>query len=172
VKAIFNASPIIALLDEIQEPGIFTLLKRLDWELLVPAYVIRCEILKPPACDALVGLLGKGILTQVADPPDEEIELFLSENPDLDKGESCVLLWSVELKGKSQPVVAILDEGPARKKASALNVHRMGTIGILRLLTQRKLISELEATRMGEILGASSFRVAKDLLPRKEERVG
>jgi predicted nucleic acid-binding protein len=171
LKAIFNASPIIAILDEVATPELFDLLRELDWELLVPKHVYRQEITKPPGSDLLRTLVSRGVLSELDDPPSELISKFLDENPDLEAGESCVLLCCIRLKEKRCDVIAVLDEGPARAKAQSLAIPLVGTIGILNLLEKRNLISADEASQLRRTLASSTFRVGHGLLRKTEDRV-
>jgi predicted nucleic acid-binding protein len=171
VRAVLNASPIIAILDEIGEPQIFVLLAEAGWELLVPAYVAHEEIRKSPGRERLFNLIGLKTIALVENPAAIELEAFLAENPNLDPGESCVILVAQAMCSGTVPVAAVLDEGPARKRAQELGLPVVGTIGLLRWLEERNVVSRETAQRLRQALTASSFRIGQSVVSRQEDRV-
>ena len=171
MRAILNASPIIAVLDELCVPKIFLLLRQIGWDLEVPEYVSHQEIVKPPGAQALRELIDNGILTEIADPPAALISGFVDENPDLEWGESCVVLSCANLIERGSDVIAVLDDGPARTKAQGMGIPLIGTLGLIGLLEKRNLVSKEEASRLRRLLGSSTFRASTALLRDPEDRV-
>ncbi len=63
LKAILDASTIIAFFDELQDAAKLLLLRRLDCELLVPDYVYREEILREPSIGVLTKCIHDGSIS-------------------------------------------------------------------------------------------------------------
>jgi predicted nucleic acid-binding protein len=169
VRAILNASPIIAILDEVGDPRIFVLLADAGWEFLVPVYIEREEIQKPPGRAALLELIATGVVKEIDDPSETDLRTFLSENPNLDNGESCVILLCHSMGGRGLQPTAVLDDGPARKKAQELDLTVIGTLGLLTWLEKRNVVSGEEAQGWRKALASSPFRIGGGVLVSKEE---
>lgn len=165
MRAISDSSPIIAFFEELDSYATLLLLKDLGYELSVPQ-AVREEITKDPGATLLAQCISDGdvVLLQPLEPRD--IRGFQLSHPVLDDGETAVILHALEI-GRTEDVVSLLDEGPARRVAQGLGLRVTGTVGVLNLLRDANLISEAEDRTLRQRLGASSFRVGGDILERR-----
>lgn len=116
---IFNASPLILLLEEIEEPEIISLFSGLDKELIVPQRV-KEEIISKKAKNNLEGLVNKGIISICNNCSEDNFNLFQKRFPMLDDGELTVISLAYEEKRKDCGV--IIDEFLGRSVATKLNL--------------------------------------------------
>lgn len=164
MKAILNASPIIAFFDELRDSGKLLLLRSLDYELIVPDHVWRHEIVKEPSSSVLAECIREGSVLVMPPPGSPDVEDFLRNHPALGPGESEVILNALSLRAAGEEVVCILDEGPARGIAGQLGLRVTGTLGLILTLRESGLITEDEERRLRNGLRSSTFRMSDDLL--------
>ena len=164
MKAVLDASPIIAFFAEMREPGLFILLRELGYDFLVPETVFRGDITKEPSRSGLAQYVASGTITVLpsADPP--VLQAFMDSHPSLGQGESEVILAVAELVTRSEEAICIIDEGPARHIANRLGLRVIGTLGILRMLEAAGLITGEDMARLKGRLRAAGFRADASLL--------
>ena len=130
LKATIDSSVLIAL----GKLGYLNLIGQILDKLVVPESVLA-EIKEDLVYGEVNKLIGAG-LVEVAKGSNRELLNMLSSN--LGKGESETIVLSIELGAD----VALLDDLRARKTARRLKVQVMGTLAILKTLTDLKLINE------------------------------
>ena len=164
MKAVFDASPLIAFFQEIDSPETLLLLRRMDYELFVPQSVFDAEIVKEPSRRLLNRFVTQGAIVLLDPLPIEVVEGFQTRYPALGPGESEAILSAKQLLDEGSEVVCVLDEPPARKIGRRLGLPVVGTIGLIRALEKATLIAGSEARTLLAKLGSSSFRVDRKLL--------
>ncbi len=164
MKAILDATPIIAFFDELRDPETLLLLRQLGYELLAPEYICQEEILSEPSAGRLRRCIELGQISTLPKFELTQLTRFMNTHPSFGIGESEVILHAVSFRLRGIGVLCVLDEKMARKVAAGLGLPIKGTIGIINLLAASQLITpEAEKVLKGRLLG-SSFRMDKKLL--------
>lgn len=164
VKAILDASPIIAFFAEIREPRILLLVRQLGYSLLVPEAVLKLDVTKEPSKTGLAECITSGLMTALPAVNRADLQTFMVSHPSLGEGESEVILVASQFASRSEEVICVIDEGPARRVAKQMGLPVTGTIGILRMLQASELITTEDLARLKGKLKASGFRADASLL--------
>ena len=164
MKAILDASPLIAFFAEMREPEILFLLRRVGYELFVPDAVSRCDITKEPAKAILVQSVASGSISLLPPVAPAILVAFTSAHPSLGEGESEVILLAIEFLSHRQEAVCVIDEKAARRIAEDLGLPVKGTLGVLRTLRDSGLIDQDDLARLRGRLLAAGFRADASLL--------
>lgn len=130
MKATVDSSVLIAL----GKLGYLKLVEELFDKVVVPEFVLA-EIKEDQVCIEVNKLTEDGFV-EVAKSTKYELLSLLSSN--LGKGESETIALAIELGAD----VALLDDLRARKTARRLKVKVMGTLALLKVLIDLKLIKE------------------------------
>lgn len=164
MRAILDASPIIAFFAEMREPEILLRLRRLGYELLVPDAVSRYDITREPSKTILAQSVASGSISLL--PPVDPVLLtaFMNSHPSLGKGESEVILLAIGFRSQGEAALCVIDEKAARRVATNLGLPVKGTLGVLRTLRDSGLLDQEELTRLKGRLLASGFRADASLL--------
>lgn len=165
MRAIVDASPIIAFFDELRSHHTLLLLRDLGYALCIPQ-AVREEITKEPAASLVAQCIADVKMTVLPALDSRRVRDFRLSHPALGTGESEVILSALEASS-AVDVVCILDEGPARRVAQDLGLTVIGTIGVLNILRNANLITEAEDRRLRKRLHASSFRIGTDILHQR-----
>ncbi len=164
MKAILDASPIIAFFAEMREPEILFRTRALGYELLVPDAVYRKDITKEPSKAILEESVKDGSVSLLPPVEATNLEAFMRAHPSLGEGESEVILSASEFLAHRESVVCILDERPARRAAERLGLPVRGTLGVLRALEDSDLLGQEDVARLKRHLQAAGFRADASLL--------
>ena len=164
MKAILDASPIIAFFAEMREPDILFLLRRLEYELLVPFAVSHRDITREPSKTILARAAANGAVSLLPPVAPEKLAAFMHSHPSLGEGESEVILLALDVRSQRKAAVCIIDERAARRIARDLDLPVKGTLGVLRTLQGSGLIGHEDLTRLRGRLRASGFRADASLL--------
>ena len=164
LKAILDASPIIAFFDELEMPDILLLTCRLGYELLVPFHVQRFDIVKEPSKTMLAKCIKDGVISTLPPLDPARVEDFMNAHPSLGAGESEVILHAIDLRTAEIDVVCVLDERTARRAANQLGLPLVGTIGLISALSKANLIDVFKAGQLKNRLEDSKFRIDRRLL--------
>ena len=164
LRAVFDASPLIAFFQELESPETLVLLRRIGYELLVPQSVFRIEIVRKPSRRILKRLVREGAIVVLDPLRGEEINAFQTRYPALGRGESEAILNGKRFLDDGLEVVCVLDEPPARKVAMRLGLPVAGTIGLIHALQTSGVLARAEARILLARLGSSSFRIDRNLL--------
>ncbi len=162
LRAILNASPIIAFFEELRSHRTLLLLKHLKYELYVPQ-AVRDDIVKEPSAHLLSQCISDGDIVVLPSQGRDIAREFQLAHPALGTGELEVILHALDLRTETE-VVCILDDRPARRVARSLDLSIIGTVGILKLLRDSRLTSRAEDSVLRKRLRSSSFRVGGDML--------
>lgn len=164
LKAILDASPIIAFFAEMHEPEVLFLLRRLGYELLVPDAVSRYDITREPSKTILAQSVANGSMSLLPAVAPAELATFMQSHPSLGEGESEAILLTIEFLSHREDAVCIVDERAARRVAADFGLPVKGTLGVLRTLQDSGLIDREDLTRLKGRLQASGFRADASLL--------
>lgn len=163
MKAILDASPIIAFFDEIDAAPTLLLFHTLGYELAVPDAVCVDDILREPSVNLLDRCLADGSIIRLTpvDPP--RVERLQASHLGLGRGESEVILNGVDIKDEEGSVLCVIDDGPARAIAKRMGLPMVGTIGVLNRLAEAGAIPQSERTLLLKRLRDSNFRADPSL---------
>ena len=129
VRVVSNTGPLIAL----ATIGQFDLLPRLFGEVLIPP-AVRAEILDQNTMNAVTA--ADWIMVRTAR---DEIAVRLLKG-ELDAGESEAIVLARELNAD----LLLIDDRSARRRAGAIELSTIGTLGVLLLAKEKGLIPVLE----------------------------
>lgn len=164
MKAVLDASPIIAFFDELEDPETLLLTRRLGYELLVPDYVGRRDIVKEPSVSLLARCITEEKISILGPADREELNRFQRIHPSLGAGESEVIIAVRTFRSAGQDARCVLDERPARRIAQSLGLPVIGTLGLIDALRQADLIDEARRNELAWRLRGSTFRLDERLL--------
>ena len=164
MRALLDASPIVAFCEEMDSPDTLLLLRNLGFDLEVPN-AVREEIIREPSTSLLQQYSDLGEMRILPPVDSQKLAEFRTSHPAFGDGEGEVIINALEI-GMTEGDLCILDEGPARRLAEFLGLPTTGTIGVLNRLRDASLITETEDRLLRRRLAASSFRVNKDFLER------
>ena len=153
---IFNTSPLILLLDEINEPQWFDLFRRLDKNLLIPE-TVRGEIKNRASREKLEKLVSNGTVKICSDCPIADFEMMKNRFPGIDKGEINVI--SLTHRKNRANTIAIIDEAKGRKVAEKLKIPFRGVFGLMLELYNHKIIDVERLKRTCRKIDKSAFRI-------------
>lgn len=160
---ILDSSVFILFLNEIDGKEYFTLLSQNNSHLHIPISVYN-EILDNGQIIEINKLISQNVITKmVSNDPKDEIALK-RRFPGLGNGEINVLCWGVKLKNSGTQYYCVIDEKLGRKAAQKLQLSLTGSIGLIKILKDRKLLSKEQIMNIIEDIKASSFRVDEAIL--------
>jgi predicted nucleic acid-binding protein len=154
---VLDASVIIAFLTEMDDGPFLRSLTDLGIELLVTGGVVA-EVKKEPGVSRLQKAISDGWISIEA-ISSSQFKDFKSKFPMLDYAEIEVLLVGLALKQSGEDYCCVLDEGPGRRIADALELEKTGTIGLLNMLSDRQIIDKNMKEKLLCRLGQSTFRL-------------
>ncbi len=153
---IFNASPLILLLEEIDEPDIIEELFNIDKELFIPERVVN-EIKSKRAKKNLDSLINKGKINSCKNGSDGTLSFMKNRFPMLDDGELTVISAAYEYKAKN--CFVIIDEYLGRDVSKKLGLNLKGVFGILLELYKHKKITKERLMKTCRKIDKSNFRI-------------
>lgn len=139
-------------------------LRKVDYELLVPEYILHDEITKNPAAKLLSVSLRRNEIESLPSCDSNLMKIFQDRHPSIGRGEAEVILGAKQRLDKSETVACVIDDGPARHIASELCLPIIGTIGLINRLGELKIVDAKKVTAMKQKLERSSFRIDRKLL--------
>ncbi len=154
---LFDSSPLIAFLGNLNEPNLLRLLKSMGYQLYIPSAVF----------DEIEGVLEKENLQELlkdktfclAEPyNEEEFSKFSARYPQLGKGEIAVIIVARKWKEESKEFCCILDDKTARNVAEKIGLKCKGTIGTLKKLYENGKIKPEELKKKLKTLEKCGFR--------------
>jgi predicted nucleic acid-binding protein len=160
---ILDSSVIILFLNDIDGKEYFTLLSQNNCHLHIPTSVYN-EILDNGQIIELNSLISQNVITKmVSNDPKEELALK-RRFPGLGDGEINVLCWGIKLKDLGTQYYCVIDEKLGRKAAQKLELPLTGSIGLIKILKDRKLLIKEQIINIIEDIKASPFRVDEAVL--------
>ena len=160
---ILDSSVVILFLNDIGGKEYLALLSRNNVNLHIPDSVYN-EIIDDNQVHDLNSLISQKVITKmVGNNPSEEVALK-RRFPNLGNGEINVLCWGLKLKDSGTQYYCVIDEKLGRNAATKLQLHLTGSIGLLRILKERKLLSSEQLKIIVEDIKKSPFRVSEEVL--------
>ena len=153
---IFNASPLILLFEEINEPDVIELLFGIDEKLFVPQRV-KEEIKSIKAKKNLETLVKNGKIRYCKSCKDETLSFMKKRFPMLDEGELSVI--SIAYEYKLDSCFVIIDESVGRSVSEKLGLKLKGVFGILIELYKSKKITKERLIQSCRKIDKSNFRI-------------
>jgi len=156
-KMILDTTVLIAFYTELQRPELLRSLRDFDFELVIPSAVY--EEIRPDKnfkqidCD-----VRRGVISVLDKVPAEELTRLRFRFPKLHDGELEVIWWSQKYHSTGESYFCVLDDKIARKSASKFGLRIKGTIGILDLLNELKIITKEQRKELCLELVKSGFR--------------
>ena len=154
---IFDSSPLIAILGELNQPKLLEHTISLGYSLYAPFAVVN-EISKNPTKENLLKMINNKQITNLEPVNKEEMQNFRNRFYRLGLGESELILVAQKWKAENKNFCCIIDDQVARKISESLNLKCKGTIAILKKLSEQGLISLQEVEIMFKTLDKSGFR--------------
>jgi predicted nucleic acid-binding protein len=160
---ILDSSVIILFLNDIDGTEYFKLLSQNNSRLHIPISVYN-EIIDNCQIIELNTLISQNVIIKmVSNDPKDEIALK-RRFPGLGNGEINVLCWGIKLKDSGTHYCCVIDEKLGRKAAQKLQLPLTGSIGLIKILKDRKLLSKEQIINIIEDIKASPFRVDEAVL--------
>ncbi len=162
-KAVLNSSVIIAL----STLGYLKKIKPLFSEILIAKAVYQ-EI-----CSAGQGLIGareleEAVTTNLIEVKDVTNQLLLNALLDpLALGEAETIVLAVD----EQADQVVLDHKAARRKAKAMKLNVIGTLRILRMMYDAKVISKTEIIKALAKLRETGFRISDSIIDKVKDEM-
>jgi predicted nucleic acid-binding protein len=132
------------------------------------------QVLVPPAVatELAAGLAAHAELDQLLHAPWLEIRtlrdntMVVSLANQLDLGEAEAITLANELTA-----ILLMDDLPGRKCAAAMNLHVIGTFGVLAAATQKGMVPRLKPV-LDRLVNELGFRASEDLIRKTLDTVG
>ena len=159
MKLVLDASVIIAFFRELDDGEFLCALAKKGFEICVTDGVIA-EVKKEPELSRLRQALHEGWIRSKS-VEKHEFDKFKNKYPMLDYAEVEVLLCCLSLKSNNEEYYCILDEGAGRKIADSLSLTKKGTLGLLVVLNDNKIIDAQCKEKLLSKLEQSTFRFRK-----------
>lgn len=154
---IFDSSPLIAILGNLNNPELLIHFISLGYSLYVPKKVVE-EVSKDPEKQNLHSMITKKEITQLEPLSDEVIEKFRDRFPQLGKGESELILWAQTWLKENRKFCCIIDDALARKVAEKHGLKCIGTIGLIQKLNGKGFIDNDNTMTYFKELEEKGFR--------------
>jgi len=158
---ILDASVLIAFYSEkeLNEPELLHRLAKNDCTLVIPLAVFKeIENGRKQTIAILSKALESGIITVNKDVTSEETETFGKRYPKLHDGEIQVLLLGLRNKTSGRSYFCCVDEDPGRTVADKIGVAVKGTKGLVKLLSEKQVISNEKMESLLYRLNHCNFR--------------
>jgi len=161
---IIDSTTIIAIFNEIKCPDLIFKILELKHELVITSHTFNEELLDESTLNAVNKFIKTEQITILDLNSLDEIRYFQKRYPGLGLGECDSILTYEKVKNKGTKVYCILDDGPARSKASDLNMEFTGLLGLLKIMNHREIMTKVEANNVVEMLKRSNFRIPTDFV--------
>lgn len=151
VKLIFDNSALIALLERLK---LYEEIKQLEkeYELVVPSKVFEEFSIK---ADSVNQGFVRAHFKIVTNTRDETLKRFLH----IESGELFVLSEGLSLQEKKEDYLCILDEQLARNVAETFEIKKTGTVGLLKIMHEKKIIAMEKLKTLKPTITGSDFRI-------------
>jgi len=91
---------------------------------------------------------------------DSRLKRFLEE----DSGEIFVLSYGLNLKQKNEQYFCVIDESIARTVAETFEISKIGSIGVLKIMYEKRMLEMEKLLVLKKIIVGSDFRINPDHL--------
>lgn len=160
---ILDSSVIILYLNDIDGRQYFTLLSQNNCPLHVPTSVYD-EILDNDQISKLDSLISQNVISKMASNDPKSEKALKTRFPNLGNGEINVLHWGLKLKDSDVQYYCVIDEKIGRRAAQKLQLPLTGSIGLLKILKDKKLLSNEQLKSIVADIKKSPFRVNDEVL--------
>ena len=154
---IFDSSPRIAILGELNQPKLLEHTISLGYSLFVPVTVVG-EVTKSPEKENLLKMIMNKQITKLEPVSEEEMQRFRNRFYRLGQGESELILVAQKWIAENKNFCCIIDDQIARKISESFNLKCKGTIAILKKLNEQGLVSQQEIEILFKTLEEAGFR--------------
>lgn len=155
---ILDSSVIILYLNDIDGKEYFNLLSKNNSHLHIPTSVYD-EILDNSQIRELDTLISQNIITKMVCNDSKDEAILKSRFPGLGNGEINVLYWGLKLKDSGTQYHCVIDEKLGRTAAQKLQLPLTGSIGMLKILKDKKLLNAEQLKSIVLDIKKSPFRV-------------
>jgi predicted nucleic acid-binding protein len=159
LKLVLDASVIIAFFRELDDGQFLYALTKKGFEIYVTDGVI-VEVKKEPELSRLRQAICEGWIGSKS-VEKHEFDRLKNVYPMLDYAEVEVLICCLRFRSYDEEYCCVLDEGPGRKIADSLNLAKTGTLGLLKILEDNKIIDTECTEKLLNKLEQSTFRLRK-----------
>jgi predicted nucleic acid-binding protein len=156
---VLDASTIIAFFRELDDGQFLYALTKKGFEIYVTDGVI-IEVEKEPELSRLRQAIREGWINSKT-VEKRKFDRFKDVYPMLDYAEVEVLICCSDFKSRNEEYCCVLDEGAGRKIADSLNLAKTGTLGLLKILNDTRIIDTECKEKLLSRLGQSTFRLKK-----------
>jgi predicted nucleic acid-binding protein len=159
LKLVLDASVIIAFFRELDDGQFLYALTKKGFEIYVTDGVI-VEVKKEPELSRLRQAIREGWIGSKS-VETHRFDRFKNVYPMLDYAEVEVLICCLSFNSHNEEYCCVLDEGAGRKIADSLNLVKTGTLGLLKILEDNKIIDTECMEKLLNKLEQSTFRLRK-----------
>ena len=157
---IIDSSFLIAIISDINCEQLVENLMKLNHELIIP-YSVCHEVIFGKGGKSFQKMIKKNYFRVIQLNTLEELANFQTTYPYLGFGELDTILTYEKLKTNAY---CILDDKLARKIAKARLLQFTGTLGLLKLMKERLVVSNEEYLKIVKDLNRSGFRMPKEFV--------
>lgn len=162
---IFDNSAIILFLDHIEEEKCLQLLSGIGEYLIVPESVYN-EFEYKDFDGKLDNIIENNVLKKYEGMSTSTENTIKNRFPNLHYGEINVLSWGIQLKNLNKNFWCVLDEKEGRKAAKELGLPVKGSIGLLKILKDHKILNRSQLVNIAEKIKRSPFHISNEILRR------
>lgn len=159
---ILDSTILIAFLGDIECPKLIDKMLELKHDLMIP-HSVYLEINTGSSSKTCKKLIEEKKLSLLRINKNEEIEDFKKTYPYLGSGEIDTILSFKKLYKKDEHIYCILDDKLARRTAELLKIVFTGTLGLLKVMKKRVILSTKEYDDIINELKKSGFRLPKEI---------
>ena len=160
---ILDSSVIILFLNDIEEEKCLHLLSEIGEILLIPESVYG-EVSDEDTRSKVDSLISKSILRKIEDLKNKKEELMRKRFPTLGKGEINVLAWGKSLKSQGEKIWCVIDEIPGRNAAKKVGLPLTGSIGLIKILKEKKIVNKDKLKDIVDKIKGSPFWIDEKIL--------
>ena len=157
-----DASCLIAFYSNNEMDSPFLLHKLVDcgYELVVPKKVYEeIDKGKKNTINILNNAIKTGVIRVDPNGSNEQVNKLKNRFPKLDDGEIQVIFLGDISKKNNDKYRCVIDEGPGRNIAKRMGLCLIGTLGILKLLSEHDVLNEEKRQILYKRLQKSNFRL-------------
>lgn len=160
---ILDSSVVILFLNEIRGKQYLTLLSQNNHHLHIPVSVYD-EIIDNSQIHELDSLISQKVISKLDPNNFAEEKALRRRYPGLGNGEINVLCQGLKMKASGARFYCVIDEKLGRNAARQLQLPLTGSIGLIKLLKDDKLLNGEQLKSIVEDIRKSPFRVNETVL--------
>lgn len=161
---ILDSSVIILFLNNIEGEKYLSMLSEIGEVLVIPEFVYK-EILDESTKSKLDFLISNSVLERAEKLNNEDKKMI--ENRflvTLGKGEINVLTWGKTLQKEGKKFWCVIDERIGRDATRKMGLSLTGSIGLIKILKERKILKRDKLKAILEDIKKSPFRIDEKIL--------